>query len=312
MFNSLTLYKKVPLLIAIPLVAQAAFIGILLKAQAEGVRAQLWAVHTKQVIAKVEETYRRLLEGYARARNLIVARNHTVSAGFEPALDQIPGTIAGLRTLVGDNRPQQARLDKLAAGSKAFLERLDSQEKMLRAGTGEQAFGLLEEGGRLLGVIRGSVDEILAEESRLDQERMDLLRRSRVRILWIVVGGSVAIVAATGVLAFVLLNQVISRLAVLSDNARRFAEGRGLNAPLSGRDEITEVDRAFHDMADNLDQQKQENEMFVYSVSHDLRSPLVNLQGFSEELSLSCRDLHKLFRMTSVPAGRAAAGPQAA
>ena len=54
-------------------------------------------------------------------------------------------------------------------------------------------------------------------------------------------------------------------------------------------------------MADNLGQQKQENEMFVYSVSHDLRSPLVNLQGFSEELSLSCRDLRELFRRDDVP-----------
>ena len=92
-------------------------------------------------------------------------------------------------------------------------------------------------------------------------------------------------------LAFVFLNGVIRRLAVLRENARRFAEGKALAPPLSGSDEIAEVDRAFHEMATSLDQQKQENEMFVYSVSHDLRSPLINLQGFSEELSLSYREL---------------------
>ena len=70
---------------------------------------------------------------------------------------------------------------------------------------------------------------------------------------------------------------------------------------MPGSDEIAEVDRAFHEMATSLDQQKQENEMFVYSVSHDLRSPLINLQGFSEELSLSCRDLQALFRHAEIP-----------
>ena len=107
--------------------------------------------------------------------------------------------------------------------------------------------------------------------------------------------------ASTLILALLFLQGIIQRLDVLRDNARRFAEGKPLNAPVSGRDEIHEVDRAFHDMADNLGQQKQENEMFVYSVSHDLRSPLVNLQGFSEELSLSCRDLRELFRREDVP-----------
>ena len=94
---------------------------------------------------------------------------------------------------------------------------------------------------------------------------------------------------------------MIKRLAVLRDNARRFAEGKGSCRRLTGSDEIAEVDRAFHEMATSLDQQKQENEMFVYSVSHDLRSPLINLQGFSEELSLSYRELQGLFRREEVP-----------
>lgn len=51
----------------------------------------------------------------------------------------------------------------------------------------------------------------------------------------------------------------------------------------------------------DLRQKNQENEMFVYSVSHDLRSPLVNLQGFSKELSLVADDISKTISDASVP-----------
>ena len=58
-----------------------------------------------------------------------------------------------------------------------------------------------------------------------------------------------------------------------------------------------ELTRTNHE----LQQKNQENETFVYSVSHDLRSPLVNLQGFSQELALSCNDLRTLFQEADVP-----------
>jgi PAS domain S-box-containing protein len=52
-----------------------------------------------------------------------------------------------------------------------------------------------------------------------------------------------------------------------------------------------------------LKQINEENEMFVYSVSHDLRSPLVNLLGFSKELHRSCQDVRTLLADERLPQG---------
>jgi PAS domain S-box-containing protein len=51
----------------------------------------------------------------------------------------------------------------------------------------------------------------------------------------------------------------------------------------------------------HLTQQNEENEMFVYSVSHDLRSPLVNLQGFSKELEAACNEVRDLLTGDHIP-----------
>jgi PAS domain S-box-containing protein len=50
-----------------------------------------------------------------------------------------------------------------------------------------------------------------------------------------------------------------------------------------------------------LAQKNDENETFVYSVSHDLRSPLVNLEGFSKELGLVCADLRSILGESDLP-----------
>ena len=63
---------------------------------------------------------------------------------------------------------------------------------------------------------------------------------------------------------------------------------QALNRELSERiDQLADANRA-------LSEKSLEIETFVYSVSHDVRGPLVNLQGFTRELQQSCEDLLNL------------------
>lgn len=78
------------------------------------------------------------------------------------------------------------------------------------------------------------------------------------------------------------------------------AEVRRLNAELEDR--VRERTAELEAVNRELVHKNAENEMFVYSVSHDLRSPLVNLQGFSKELEKGARQLAGILSEEGVPA----------
>ena len=78
---------------------------------------------------------------------------------------------------------------------------------------------------------------------------------------------------------------------------RKAHEERIANLTMELQRRVAELDATNRELA----QRNAENESFVYSVSHDLRSPLVNLQGFSQELTLTSDALQKLLARPDVP-----------
>lgn len=57
---------------------------------------------------------------------------------------------------------------------------------------------------------------------------------------------------ASFTVSVLITRKIIGRLVLLADNSRRLAKGQPLSPPLDGNDEIAEVDKSFHEMAEAL------------------------------------------------------------
>ena len=91
----------------------------------------------------------------------------------------------------------------------------------------------------------------------------------------------------------------------LWNSANVYAGDGTLTATIAQGQDITERKRVSLDLErlnEELDRKNQELEQIVYVASHDLRSPLVNVQGFSTELGASVEELRTVLNGISLPA----------
>jgi signal transduction histidine kinase len=316
------LFTKGLLLIAVPSVVELALLGVLLRTQEQTTQAAQWAAHSKQVLYQASVLVDPLLREASRVRAGLIVGNPSflsggaVWTGFDNRLKQ-------LEKFVADNPLQVERVRRMREAVTVYHAQVDAQYALLR---NEPRARFAEFGGTPLpGPImsfRDNLDALIADESGLDAQRNAELAATRAEqrhALIAAIAGSMLIwaVAALG-----FAGNIGRRLATLTSNAERISHAQLLSGPLAGNDELAQLDavlhrtsarlaeaeheqavlqetlqaraREFTEVNENLRHQKQDNEMFIYSVSHDLRSPLVNLQGFSRELQVSCDELRAM------------------
>ncbi len=256
-------------LVALPVISQLIIAGLLIwllnEAESERQRetqAKIRLKHCNEAARQMSRvtslTLSSLLPGPAdeeeRRRNIYKAREH----------------ISLLRKMPAFSSEEKINIDRFAdvfdKCSDVFLKSQGTLNDELRI------LNLLNSG-------KGLTQRLFAEGERL--ANTDYLTEtgagSRKAIQLILIVGLVLNIVVAFTLARVFAIAIRERIGRVTENSILLADGKPLQLPMQGDDEISELDRQFHKTADALYEAQRLKQRFVAMVSHDLRSPLTSM-----------------------------------
>lgn len=239
---------------------------------------------------RVEHTHE-VLDGLAQI-DVLVERAETGSRGYllapdprraesyQQNINAIPLAVAGVRRMTADNPVQRRNLDELEKVVGAEIANLNRIMGIATAGRIDEARADFRANIQYqkIAEIRAAADRIAAEENQLLAERRASEQRSGSTLKF-VLGAAALLMLIAGAFIFYVAQRYIADLAKTRDRLSV------LNTDLEG-----EVQRRTAD----LQRANDEVQRFAYIVSHDLRSPLVNILGFTAELEATNKTLGKL------------------
>jgi len=277
----LRLSQKQLLLISLPLVCEivcVAGLALMLK-QSDQETAQL--EHSKQLITSCNELTREAEETVFAIMCWKATSIRHYDEQYRKLVEELPKLATKLQTLTAFNPSESKKAASLAMYSQSVIEMTKNIDKLendanilLTPEMREYQFNLELLRSRMLAVQ----DSLAAEERHslpidrtVSTQKHELIYQAMSTII-------VVNILLSLLLAFYSSRFITRRLGVLNENAILLASRKPLNAQLSGRDEIAELDRVFHSMAEELTRAEQSKQEFVAMISHDLRTPLTSLE----------------------------------
>jgi signal transduction histidine kinase len=240
----------------------------------------LWVEHTYRVQQALSD-YRILIEQNEAARRGYLLSGRAANRDrYQLTEAQLPAALAALHDLVGDNASQRRRVGKIEALTARLIRDHRATNALIAAGRGAEAHTayLQDDSPIIIAEIRQLVDAMDTEETGLLSQR-DAVQKASFETFLIVIS------IAGGLLVLVAVITTITLLRYTHD----------LNATSARLQQLNEsLEDAVDERTADLTRANEEIQRFAYIVSHDLRSPLVNVMGFTAELDAATGAIREL------------------
>jgi signal transduction histidine kinase len=251
-----------------------------------------WVIHTIEVENQVNALLLEIRRAESAARGYLLTSGADFRTDHEKAVAAIIPALDKLTRLIGDNPAQRNSIEKLSSAIETRLGQFARELDLMAQGKPEEAAAMVREAaaGDTTTMIRDLAGAMIQEEERLFQLRSASADHSQTLA---------ASMTGIGSGLVVLLALISTALVRRSARARDVAEARLRDANIN-------LEATVDERTADLREANDEIQRFAYIVSHDLRSPLVNIMGFTSELEELGGDI---FRRISGLTQLAAAGP---
>jgi signal transduction histidine kinase len=239
-----------------------------------------WVNHTYTVERHISRFSVLFERAEAARRGYLLTHDDRYLVGYRDSATALPKELEALQALTGDNPRELASIAEL---DPLLSNKLNTLEASMRAAQSQSLAAptdaaTLEGDQPLVNHIRELLSAMVVEENRLLRIRTERQTANAELLL-------AAVLTAGALLALVSIGAVILVRRYAADLDGSQAELRRVNEGL---------EQAVADRTADLTRANDEIQRFAYIVSHDLRSPLVNVMGFTSELEVSLKPLRAL------------------